>query len=206
MRGYETLFHRHAKQPDSHGGRLALSGSYCLQRRRHAAPRRHDAAALQGRGPPRPLAPVCGAVGQRRRRMGDRPGADAPARPGELSGGVVGDRGPADHVCRGARQVRDRIHGLQQGRARRRAGAHRGFSALRTLWPGHAARRQGRGAAAAAHRRELRAAAPPDDGLGRAHLDLVLAGSPQLGRPQAGACRHAGAPGGTRTRWGSRRR
>ena len=89
--------------------------------------RRHDAAALPGRGSPRALAPLRGALGERRRRLGHRPRADAPARPGALSGGAVGHRGPADHLRRGARQVRDRLHRVQQGRPRRGARAHRGL-------------------------------------------------------------------------------
>ena len=58
--------------PDPDGGRLAVSGAHRLQRRRDAPRRRHDAAALPRRGSPRPLAPVRGALGQRRRRLGHR--------------------------------------------------------------------------------------------------------------------------------------
>jgi predicted GH43/DUF377 family glycosyl hydrolase len=59
--------------------------------------------------------------------------------------------------------------------------------ASRALWPDHAAGRQGCRLASATYRRALRAAASPGDGLGGAHLDLVLAGPAQLGRPQAPA-------------------
>ena len=173
--------------------------------RRHATGRRHDAAALPGRGSPRSLAPVRRAIGQRPRRLGHRPDADVPARSGEPSRGAVGRRGSAHHLRRGAGPLRGRLHRLRQGRARRGAGADRGLPHLRSLRARHAAGRQGRGAAAAAHRRQLRAAAPPDRRRRRAHLDVVLARPPQLGRASRWCSRPGGAAGGTPTRSACRR-
>ena len=115
------------------------------------------------------------------------------ARSGALPRGALGHRGPAHHVRRRARQVRRRVHRVQPRRAGRRPRADRGLPDLRALRARDAARRQGRGAAAPAHRRELRARAPADDGLGRARVDLVLARPAQLGRPQADAPARKGA-------------
>ena len=181
------------RESDPHRGRLALPGAHRLQPRRHAPARRHDAAALPGRGSPRPLAPLRRALGQRRRRLGHRPGADAagPIRsnyPEELWG--IED--PRITFVEELGKYAVAYTAFSQGGPGVALALTEDFRTLRALRAGHAARRQGRGAAAAPHRRELRAPPPPDGRLGRARLDLVLARPAQLGQPQADA---AGAQG-----------
>ena len=188
---YEMLFHRHDANPDSDGGRLAVPGTHRLQRRGDAASGRHDAAALPGRGPARPFASVRRPIAQRRRRLDDRCASprSAPIRsryPEELWGiedpritfveELVDTSWPTPRSAEADPAWRSRSPRT---------------SAASSARPRHAARRQGRRAAAPPHQRQLRAAASPGDGLGRAHLDLVLAGPAQLGRTQARAARAA---------------
>ena len=193
MRGYEALFQRHARNPILTAADWPYPAHTVFNAGRHAAARRHDAAALPGRGSPRALAPLRGALGERRRRLGHRRGADAAARSRDASRRSSGaSRIRASPSWRSSASTSIAYTAFSKGGPGVALALTEDFRTLRALRAGHAARRQGRGAAAAAHRRQLRAHPPPDDRLGRAHLDLVLAGPAQLGQPQADA---AGAQG-----------
>ena len=125
---YETLFHRHASNPILTAADWPYPAHTVFNAGATRLHGRHDAAALPRRGPPRALASLRGALGERRRRLGrsTRSRRSGPIR-SDYPGGAVGHRGPAHHVRRGAREVRDRVYRVQQGRPRRGARAHRGL-------------------------------------------------------------------------------
>ena len=123
-----------------------------------------------------------------------------------LSRGALGDRGSSHHVRRRARQVCDRVYGLQQGRSGRGARPHRGLSQLRAHGLGHAARRQGCRRVAPSHRR-----AASRSFIGRCTIPARTCGSRTRRISATGAvtscsCKRAKADGGTPTRSGFRRR
>ena len=141
-------------------------------------------------------------------RLAVRSGAPARARARQPPRGDLGLRGPAPDLAPGARRVGDRLHRLQPARSAGLAGDDTRLPRGPQARSGHAARGQGRGAVPAPDRRTL-GDDPPALAAARrrAHVDLVLARPPALGRPRACCSRRATAPGGTpaRSAWGRRR-
>ena len=126
-RGYETLFHRHAANPiltaddwpypahtvfNAGATRLADGTTLLLCRVEDRRGHSHLCAARSTNG-------VDGWIIDEKPTL--RPD------PEHYPGGAVGHRRSAHHLRRRARQVRGRLHRVQQGRPGRRAGADRGL-------------------------------------------------------------------------------
>ena len=143
---------------------------------------------------------------QRRRRLDDRPRADAPPIPSTASRGAVGHRGSAHHLRRGARaSTRSPTPpSARAGPGSRWRSPRTSVTSSDAGWscsPTTRTPRCCRAASTAASR-----CCTARDRLGRAHLDLVLARTCATGAATSWCCPRAEARGGTPTRSASRRR
>ena len=128
-RGYETLFHRHAAQSDSHArptGRIRRTPSSTPARRASPTARRCCLCRVEDRRGHSHLCAARSANGVDGWVIDAEPTLvpDPERYPEELWG--IED--PRITFVDGARQVRDRVHRVQQGRPGRRARADRGLS------------------------------------------------------------------------------
>ena len=165
----------------------------------------HSSALPRGRSP-RPLSPVRGALGKRRRWVADRSPTDTSARPRTVPRGSVGHRGSAHHLRAGTRAIRRGVHILFARRPGRLACAHQGFPRLRKTRRHHAAGRQRRGSAAQENQRTMGFDSSADDAAGRSRLDFILARPAALGRLTSSCWKPDAVRGGTPTRLACRRR
>ena len=179
-----ALFERHAANPILTVGQLPYHANSVFNPGAARVGARHRPAGA-GRGPAGDLAP--GRRAERGRRDGLAVRRRAAARPATRGspGGGLGLRGSAADLAPGTGGVGDRLHRLQPSRAARVAGDDPRLQGGPPARPGDAARGQGRRAVSAPVRRALGDGAPTDPASRRrAHVDLVLAGPPALGRPQ----------------------
>jgi predicted GH43/DUF377 family glycosyl hydrolase len=183
-RHYDVLLHRHASNPILTAADWPYAVHTVFNAGATQAPRRYDAAAVPGRGPERPVAPVRRAVGERGGRMGDRCRAHAPADPERYPEELWGIEDPRITFVPelGKYAIAYTAFGKAgPGVALALTEDFRSFERL-----GLVAQPEDKDAALLPRRVDgnFRAAAPPDDGWARRHLDLVLAGPAQLGWPR----------------------